>query len=604
MGDQKNLKKARTALGRFVHSHESEIIEAFLAQKTSISERYGEIPDSTIVESGKRYLELGGQGLEGGDMRPLYWAIKESVEERLAQGVNALEVIKATRLWRDIIVSHIRGKVEPAALEQVAVQELFHQFDDILGWIYGLTWESLLDRISGLSHYKTVVQSLHETVMILDTEGRIVFTNPHAEEVLGFRDEELRGRPIAEFMQGEPAAGKAGRYETSLRSREGEEIPVLASLVPLLEGDQPMGTLGVFTDLREQRRLADDARRAEHQLAAFLRTTNDAVVMLDDSGDVTLWNKGAELVFGYRPGEIVGRPFKALVTTDMLLEADAVVKKVRQGTHLRAYDMDLLTKEGMRITVSTTANQIPDARGAGVGFIFRDVTEKRRIEHELRDSRSELERAMVKLREHNIALEEDNVRLKQLLEIQPVVERPAPTDAQFTLHAKDCYLVRGDPEGAFRVFADLVTHGHQGLCITRSLPDRVRSRWGLEKTPIVWLTSNRVEGIHCIQPSGIAELSSTILSFIEKTDRGVVLIDGLEYLVSQNSFRTILHLVQLLNDKIMLSSASLILALDPVTLEERDLHVLQRDLVLLEPRVRGGASPAAGGAPTSEIGRA
>ena len=117
----------------------------------------------------------------------------------------------------------------------------------------------------------------------------------------------------------------------------------------------------------------------------------------------------------------------------------------------------------------------------------------------------------------------------------------------------------------------------EGLCVTRTLPARIRKKYNLQKTPIVWLTTNRIPEETCVTPSGIAELSSVIVSFVDQTKNGIVLIEGMEYLVSQNNFRSILNLVQLINDKIMISDSRMLITLDPKTLDEKEVHLIMKE---------------------------
>jgi len=177
----------------------------------------------------------------------------------------------------------------------------------------------------------------------------------------------------------------------------------------------------------------------------------------------------------------------------------------------------------------------------------------------------------------------DTSRLQTLLEIIPVSEKATTDKEKYFLKKRQCYLVKEKTSKiSYEIFVDMATHGAQGLVITRKLPEEIREKWGLKKTPIIWLTSNLTSDGNCINPSGIAKLSSSIMSFIVKADDGVVLIDGIEYLVSQNNFKSILNLIQLLNDKIMLSSSRIIISLDPMTLSERELHYIESEALVFE----------------------
>jgi len=60
----------------------------------------------------------------------------------------------------------------------------------------------------------------------------------------------------------------------------------------------------------------------------------------------------------------------------------------------------------------------------------------------------------------------------------------------------------------------------------------------------------------------MVELSHTIKEFIKKTGNGVVLLEGLEYLITQNDYRDVLKFVQSLSDSIAVSNSCLIVPVD------------------------------------------
>ncbi|MDY6960081.1 MAG: DUF835 domain-containing protein, partial [Halobacteriota archaeon] len=107
-----------------------------------------------------------------------------------------------------------------------------------------------------------------------------------------------------------------------------------------------------------------------------------------------------------------------------------------------------------------------------------------------------------------------------------------------------------------------------------------KKRYQLEKTPIVWLTRKEVEGENCIHPNDlITKLQSTLNNFISEAEDGVILLDGLEYLVTQNDFEMVLKFIQAINDDLMVSSSRLITPIDSEALDPRDFHSLKKEMV-------------------------
>jgi hypothetical protein len=128
------------------------------------------------------------------------------------------------------------------------------------------------------------------------------------------------------------------------------------------------------------------------------------------------------------------------------------------------------------------------------------------------------------------------------------------------------------------VFADQVKHNIQGLCITRQNPTKIREKYGLEKTPIVWLTGgDDPRGEITMKPDNLTGLGATLGKFITGTESGLVLIDGLEYLMTRNGFEAVLKMVQFLNDKIMQSDCVVLLCMDPLTLDDRQHNILKTE---------------------------
>jgi CheY-like chemotaxis protein len=143
------------------------------------------------------------------------------------------------------------------------------------------------------------------------------------------------------------------------------------------------------------------------------------------------------------------------------------------------------------------------------------------------------------------------------------------------------YLVKETkPTKSFEIFVDQVTHNIQGLCVTRQHPTNIRKEWGLEKTPIIWL-SNQLGKVY-VNPSNIGILSDTIIRFVEKSGDGVILIDGIEFLIVNNDFDKVLRMVHHVTEAVMENRSRLIVSVDPRTLDTRELALLERNMEIID----------------------
>ena len=135
---------------------------------------------------------------------------------------------------------------------------------------------------------------------------------------------------------------------------------------------------------------------------------------------------------------------------------------------------------------------------------------------------------------------------------------------------------------SMRVFVDTVSNGIFGLIVTRENPVTIRKNWEVGTIPIIWLTTSRdvelIPNVQFIDPVDLVGLSHAIKDFIRKTDDTVVLLDGLEYLITQNNFNEILKFLQSLDDFVTQKKTRMLVPLDYKAVDERQLHLLKREL--------------------------
>jgi len=174
---------------------------------------------------------------------------------------------------------------------------------------------------------------------------------------------------------------------------------------------------------------------------------------------------------------------------------------------------------------------------------------------------------------------------------QPAVPGPAPTShvrAEFTrpdqlpppeieAQPSSTYLVKeGMPGQTYAIFLAALKKGRKGFCVTRVYPQKVREKYGIApEVPILWLSN--VGKDDSVRPKDLEKLSLALEQFIAK-EAGVVLIDGIEYLITNNNFLTVLRLVQALRDTVAIHGATVVLSVNPSTLDTHQLTLLEKEV--------------------------
>lgn len=135
-----------------------------------------------------------------------------------------------------------------------------------------------------------------------------------------------------------------------------------------------------------QRRELAQARVERSQLAAIVRSSEDAIISMTPDGLVTSWNDAAARLFGYSSEEMLGLSIDTIIPQELREEETIGRQRVADGEHRDHYESVRLTKDGRCVSVSVRLSRMldPAGRSIGISSIARDITERKRVEEALR----------------------------------------------------------------------------------------------------------------------------------------------------------------------------------------------------------------------------
>jgi len=154
-------------------------------------------------------------------------------------------------------------------------------------------------------------------------------------------------------------------------------------------------------------------------------------------------------------------------------------------------------------------------------------------------------------------------------------------DSKHVLVEGNSYMMEMDDTAqAFEIFLEQVSHGRPGMIIAREYPEKVKKKYGIDNIPFLWLSFER-EKKYTREPTNIPLIYSEIKNFLDSSERGVVLISGIEYLINQNNFVKVLKFVQLLNEIVSITDSILLLPVSSEALNQREVKLLERELKMV-----------------------
>ncbi|WP_066825363.1 hybrid sensor histidine kinase/response regulator [Sphingomonas mali] len=255
------------------------------------------------------------------------------------------------------------------------------------------------------SRFELLVQSVTDyAIYMLDLEGRVTSWNAGARRFKGYEADEIIGHHFSRFYTPEEReqeiprialerAEREGRFEAEgwRVRKDGTRFWANVVIDPIRD---PAGTLvgyaKITRDLSERRAAELELRASEERFRLLVQSVTDyAIYMLDPDGKISSWNPGAERFKGYAADEIMGEHFSRFYTDE---DRAADVPRFALETARREGRFEAegwrVRKDGSRFWASVVIDPIRNEAGELIGFakVTRDLTEKRAIEEQLRQS--------------------------------------------------------------------------------------------------------------------------------------------------------------------------------------------------------------------------
>jgi PAS domain S-box-containing protein len=205
-------------------------------------------------------------------------------------------------------------------------------------------------------------------------------------------EEQARWRALMEQQ------GVVRDFETQLRRYDGTLTWVKDTARAVKdEKGQVLYYDGMLEDITERKRFEEEVRRQKDYFEGLFLNNPVAVVTADRDANVVSWNPMAEVLFGYTQEEATGRNIDDLVTSDEVLraEATAITDQVQKQERVQV-TTQRNRKDGSLVDVEVLALPLVLA-GEWVGFygMYQDISERKRIERELRHQKEYYEALFV-----------------------------------------------------------------------------------------------------------------------------------------------------------------------------------------------------------------
>ncbi len=142
------------------------------------------------------------------------------------------------------------------------------------------------------------------------------------------------------------------------------------------------------------------------------------------------------------------------------------------------------------------------------------------------------------------------------------------------------YLIVDDsPAVAYDEYKTILRKEVPGLCVSTTFPEKLRKEFEISEGALYWLSDTVTDpSVSTIDPKRLDfELMRAVSNFFKESPKGVVMIDGIEYLVVENGFDRVLRFVKKINDLASVNDATIFVPLTPSALGEEEFAMLRKE---------------------------
>ncbi|MCU0848883.1 MAG: PAS domain S-box protein [Spirochaetes bacterium] len=259
--------------------------------------------------------------------------------------------------------------------------------------------------------YRRIFESVTDGVIILDPGGRIVSANPRACEMYGYGPGGMIGLHGRDFIHPD----KFHLFESFLKdglegiefATESIEVRKNGSSFPSeirakafeYEGGQHF--LAVIADLTEK-------KNTEEAFRIIAETSNDVIFQVDINGIIHYCSPSIEKHTGYAVDEMVGSHFSKFITEDQVLDISEQFGQVLMSEKIERLEACFINKNGKKRFIElSVSNIVKNGIVVGIQGSARDISERKRAEREIEESRNLLKNVIEFLPDATLAVDTD-----------------------------------------------------------------------------------------------------------------------------------------------------------------------------------------------------
>ncbi len=206
--------------------------------------------------------------------------------------------------------------------------------------------------------------------------------------------------PLRRLEEASIEIGK-GNLDARIEVNSKDEVGMLAHTFNRMAEELKKTTVSrdlLAREVEERRGMEEALSESEEKFRTISSSARDAILMIDNDGNVSFWNEAAERMFGFANDEVTGRPLHTIIVPERYRGAHqkgfASFRETGKGPFIgRTVEVEAVRKDGTEFPVELSISAVRFRRKWHAIGILRDITERRKVEAERERLLRETERA-------------------------------------------------------------------------------------------------------------------------------------------------------------------------------------------------------------------
>ncbi|HEY8437539.1 MAG TPA: GAF domain-containing protein, partial [Candidatus Limnocylindrales bacterium] len=326
----------------------------------------------------------------------------------LTAGAGADADAEGRELRGRVNLLHRDGHPIPAEFIAFAATDEHGRFAGANGSVRDMSEQTRLERELRESEerFRFLIENSPDIIFSIDPEGRFTYVSDTVRRSLGVDPEALIGTRFVDLIDYRPGEIPGERFammaddpdmeltnRINLKTAGGRSLPFEVSSVGIRRDGAFGGIQGAARDITERERLERELRESEERYRFLVENSPDIVFSTDGEGVFTFLSETIESVTGFTPTELVGAHFSRLVDAGSLgVAVDRWTQLVAHPEVRQVVKLELVKKDGtgtVPVEVSSIGTTV-NGTFAGIHGATRDITDRERLERDLRRQAGEL----------------------------------------------------------------------------------------------------------------------------------------------------------------------------------------------------------------------